>query len=245
MCTLQVPSRFVGGCLASLLFVAPSSLRAQTGMVSPPAGPAANGHRIMRLGVAASGVVQKILVADGSRVDAGQILLQVDCRPLEEETKSRTANVEAAQAAFERTRNGSRIDEIAIGEANVGVAQARAEEAHAAFARLAGLSEDISVTRAQLLEVERDARITAAQLEDAKKRVALQKAGSRAEDVIEAQAKRDVAAADLSEARAQIDQCSVRAPVSGVVQVVVTVGEIVSTAIPVTLLQLTPDQPTP
>ena len=193
------------------------------------------------LGVAASGVVKKILVKDGAHVEAGQIVLQLDCRPLEFEIKTREANRDAAEAAFERTRNGPRIDEIAIGEANLGVAQARAEESQAAYARLEGLTEGVSVTKAQLLEGRREARVTAAQLEDARKRLALLHAGSREEDIAEALARRDAASAAVEEAQAQLDQCSLRAPVSGVIEMVATIGEFVSVSIPATLARLTPD----
>jgi multidrug resistance efflux pump len=226
---------------AALVLVAlgpPSSLLAQT---PQPARPPATGNRVLLLGVSASGLIQKILVADGSHVNAGQVLLQIDCRPLEEEIKLRTAGLAAAQAAFERTRNGPRPEEIQIGEANLGVAQARADEAHDAFGRANALTQGVTITRAQLLEVQRDARVTAAQLEDARKRLALLKAGSRHEDIEEAAARREEASAGLAEANARLDQCSIRAPVSGVVQVTATLGQFVSAFVPTTLLQLTED----
>jgi multidrug resistance efflux pump len=201
--------------------------------------------RVLSLGIAASGVVAKLLVADGAHVDAGQIVLQLDCRPLEAEIKLRTADREAAEAAYERTKNGPRIDEIAIGEANVGVAQARAEEAQAAYARLLAMTEGVSVTRAQLLEGRRDARVTAAQLDDARKRLALLQAGSREEDIAESLARRDAAAAELELAEARLEQCSLRAPAAGTVQLVATLGEFVSIAIPTTLARLTPDGAAP
>ena len=246
---LGYSSRNLGICVTSAVLLlaalgAPYDLRAQTVTTSPPLARAPTiGSRVLLLGVAASGVIQKVLVADGSHVDAGQVLLQIDCGPLEEEIKLRAASLEAAQAAFERTRNGPRPEEIAIGEANVGVAQARAEEAHDALGRATALTEGITITRAQFLETQRNARVTAAQLEDARKRLALLKAGSRQEDIAEALAKRNVAAAGLAEAKAQLDRCSVRAPVAGVVQVTATLGQFVSTHVPATLLQLTENSP--
>jgi multidrug resistance efflux pump len=200
--------------------------------------------KVMQLGVAASGVVAKILVVNGAHVDAGDPLLQLDCRPFEREIEVRKSALAAAQAAFERTRNGSRPDEIAIGEANVGVAQARADEAGDAYARLKGLTEGVSVTRAQLLESRRDARVTAAQLEDARKRLALLQAGSRPEDIAEQTAKRDQAAAELSLGQSQLEQCTVHAPAAGVVQVLATPGQYVSTSVPAVLARLTPDAAT-
>ena len=204
--------------------------------------PAGRG-KAMPLGVAASGVVQKIMVVDGAHVEAGQLLLQLDCRPLEAAIRVRVASRAAAEAAYERTRNGTRPDEIAIGEANVGVALARAEEAEAAYGRLTALTEGVTVTRAQILQDQRDARVTAAQLEDARKRLALLVAGSRAEDIAEALARRDAAAAAVDEAQAQLDQCSLRAPAAGVVEMLASPGQFVSVAVPAVLARLTADPP--
>jgi HlyD family secretion protein len=212
---------------------------AASGAAAAP-GDAPSAGKPLLLGVAVSGVVAKLLVPDGAHVDAGQVLLQIDCRPLEAEIKMRGADRDAAEAAYERARNGSRPDEVAIGEANVGVARARAEESADAYARLKALTEGVSVTRAQLLEGRRDARITSAQLEDSLKRLALLQTGSRQEDIAEALAKRDAAAAALDEARARLDQCSVRAPVAGTARFDVTLGQFVSVAVPATLVRLTP-----
>jgi multidrug resistance efflux pump len=67
-------------------------------------------------------------------------------------------------------------------------------------------------------------------------------AGTRAEDVSEAAAKRDSAAALLEEAKALFEQCFLRAPAAGSVKVLATPGQFVSTNVPVTLVQLTPKE---
>ena len=208
------------------------------------AASAADAAKPLQLGVAVSAVVANILVAEGAHVQAGETILQMDCRPLEQEIKVRTADLAAAEAVYERVRNGPRPDDIAIGEANVGVAQARSEEAADTYNRLKALTEGVSVAKAQLLEARRDARISAAQLNDAQKRLELLHAGSRAEDVAEGLARHDSAAAELSLAQAKQDQCTVHAPVAGVVELRVTLGQYVSEAVPTTLAVLTPDAPT-
>jgi multidrug resistance efflux pump len=76
---------------------------------------------------------------------------------------------------------------------------------------------------------------------DARKKLALLNAGSRAEDIAEAKARRDGAAAFLGEGKADLDQCSVRAPAAGTVKILVTVGQFLSTYAPATLVQLTLD----
>jgi multidrug resistance efflux pump len=120
-------------------------------------------------------------------------------------------------------------------------AVARAEEARAALDRANAMEVGVAITRAQLLVVERDSRVAAALLLDARKKLALLNAGSRAEDIAEAKARRDGAAAFLGEGKTDLDQCSVRAPAAGTVKILVTVGQFVSTYAPATLIQLTLD----
>lgn len=99
----------------------------------------------------------------------------------------------------------------------------------------------VAITLAQPLVVERDSRVADAVLMDARKKLALLEAGSRAEDVAEAKAKRDQAAAFLEEGKAEFDQCTVRVPAPGTVKVLVTLGQYVSTFAPTTLVRLKPD----
>jgi len=229
-----------GSMLAALVL----ALHGAPALAQSTAGPAASApshSRALNLGVAKSGVVQSILVRDGAHVEKGQILVQLDCRPLEREIAFRAASLAAAEAAYERVRNGPRPEEIAIGEAGVGVAEARAEEARAALDRASAMPIDVAITRAQLLVVERDSRIAGAQLLDARKKLALLRAGSRAEDVAEALARRDAAAAFLDEGKADLEQCSVKAPAPGSVRVLATLGEFVSVLSQTPLVELTAD----
>ncbi len=195
----------------------------------------------MMLGIARSGVVQTIDVADGEHVEAGHVLVVLDCGPLAKDIGVRAASLQAAEANYQRVVNGPRPEEIAIGEAAVGVAVARAEEARAALDRANAMEVGVSITLAQRLVTQRDSRVADALLMDARKKLALLKAGSRAEDIAEAKAKRDQAGAFLQEGNAELDQCTVRAPVAGTVKVLVTVGQYVSTYAPTTLVQLKPD----
>ena len=163
---------------------------------------------VMALGVAQTGVVQAIDVADGAHVATGQVLLELDCEPLHKEIAVRKANLDAAEAAYERTVNGPRPEEIAIGEAGLGVAVARADEARAALDRAHAMEVGVAITVAQLLVVERDSRVADAILMDARKKLALLNAGSRAEDIAEARAKRDSAAAFLDEGKADVSSAA-------------------------------------
>ena len=196
----------------------------------------------MSIGVAATGIVSEILVHEGSRVQAGQLLVKLDCAPHEADVRTRQAHLAAAQATYDRYRNGSRPDEIAVGEAVVGYSQARAEEAEKALQRTLELQEGVTVTTARVLEVKRDARIAAAQLAEARAQLNLLRAGSREEDIRQAKALRDAAAADLDASRDRLDQCSVNAPVDGVVlDVLINQGQFLSLAVPQPLLHIVRD----
>lgn len=195
---------------------------------------------VMRLGVGATGVIEKIFVRDGDHVEAGKVLLSLDCHPLEAEIKVRTNRLAELQAAFERTRNGPRPQEIAIGEANLVGARARAEQTRQALERATALRQGVSTTLAIVEQLQGTARVAAAELEDAKKTLDLLRAGSRVENIREAQARRDTAEALVAESNARLNQCSVRAPAAGKVKLLATVGQLVSTMAPVTVALITP-----
>ena len=54
----------------------------------------------MALGVAQSGVLRAIDVVDGAHVEAGQVLVELDCEPLRKEIDVRAANLAAADAVY-------------------------------------------------------------------------------------------------------------------------------------------------
>jgi HlyD family secretion protein len=200
--------------------------------------------RRMLIGTAATAIVKEVLLGPGVRVQAGELLVSLDCRPIEAELQARRALLASSEALAERARNGPRVEEIAVAEAAVGYSTARAEEARKTFERAQALREGVSVTQARVLETQRDARITAAQLEEARARLALLRAGTRVEDVADAKARRDAAAAQVAETQARLDQCFVRAPVDGaVVEIFVTPGQLVSSAVPTPLLSFAPAAP--
>jgi multidrug resistance efflux pump len=100
----------------------------------------------MSLGVAVSGVVSQVLVREGQRVRATQLLATIDCRPIEADLRGREAQVRSAQATFDRYRIGSRPDEIAVGEAAVRYSTARSDEAGKALERADAMREGITIT---------------------------------------------------------------------------------------------------
>jgi multidrug resistance efflux pump len=209
--------------------------------LSASAQPAPNKPGILTVGASRGGVIQSILVQNGEHVEKGQVLAQLECRPFEKKIEARTALRAAAQAAFERVRNGPRPEEVEIGEAEVGVAEARADEARATLGRADALQPNVTISRAELQAVQRSSRVAEALLEQARKRLTLLRAGSRAEDVAEAKARLAAATASLDQASVELDECSVRAPAAGAVQLIATLGQYVSIYAPTPIALITSD----
>jgi HlyD family secretion protein len=200
------------------------------------------GSELFSLGTAATGTISQLLVKPGDHVQAGQPLLRVDCRDLEGEVAARQSDLAASEAIFARVTHGSRPEEIAIGEANVNLANARLHEAQKEFDRAQSLHEGVTITRVQIDQAERDARMAEAMLEEVRAKLVLLKVGSREEDITEAHARRDAAKARLDEAAARLAYCTVAAPISGVIlSTRVSPGQLVSSMAPATLMTMVDD----
>ena len=234
-------AKILGAVLLLAMFAVPVHMLGQSAVFTAP-GRAEGAGSPLSIGVAATGLVSDIAVQEGSRVQAGQLLLQLACSAQEADVRTRQAQLAAADATYDKFRNGPRPDEIAVGRAVVNFSEARADEADKTLQRTLSLQEGVTVTAARVLEVRRDARIAAAQLTEAHAQLNLLRAGSREEDVRQAKALRDAAAAELDASRARLAQCSVRAPVSGVVlDVLVNRGQFLSLAVPQPLMHIVPD----
>jgi HlyD family secretion protein len=217
--------------------------------VSPPADAAMSApgrvegrSDTLSLGTSATGTIAELLVSPGTRVAAGQHLVKIECGPIERELDARKSDLDAAEAAFLRTLHGPRVEEIAIGVANVNLADARLREAQRSLDRIHALHEGFTVTRVQIDQAERDARMAAALVDEVRAKLALLHAGSREEDITETRSRRDAARRRVEETTARLARCSVDAPTAGIVLATnVSPGQLVSTMAPVTLLTMVDD----
>ena len=200
------------------------------------------GSDVLSLGTSATGTIAELLVKAGDRVQAGQHLVRVECRNIERELEARESDLAASEAVFARISHGSRPEEIAIGVANVNLAEARLHEAEKQFQRAQTPHEGVTVTRVQIDQAERDARIAAAMLEEVRAKLILLKVGSREEDIAEARSRRDAAKGRVEEAAARLGYCTVDAPINGIIlRTHVSPGQLVSSMAPVTLITMVDD----
>ncbi len=89
-------------------------------------------HRTADLSFKSSGRVQTILVSEGDLVTAGQPLVQLETRNLEQIVLQAEAGLVQAQANLSKAKAGARPEEVASAEAAVAIAEANARSAEAA-----------------------------------------------------------------------------------------------------------------
>ncbi|MCA9217149.1 MAG: HlyD family efflux transporter periplasmic adaptor subunit [Planctomycetales bacterium] len=224
----------------------------------------------IRVGSRIGGRVQEVLIEEGERVTAGQKLFELEPYDLLEREQEAVERLAIRQAEHQRLVNGFRVQEVAQAKARFEQQQAlleklragpRTEEIQAARARVhvaeaeltlakrkfdrreellstnAAAREEYEVASEQLnaasglLEVrkeelalllagtrEEEIHEAEARVEEARQAWILTQSGSREEEVQSAKAARDAAAAALAVIRAQKEELIVKSPVDGVIE---------------------------
>ena len=80
------------------------------------------------LGLAAGGRISQVLVKEGDRVEANQVLVRLDSRQQAAAVAQAEAALKGAQSRFDELKAGARPQEIAAAEAGLAGAQARFDE---------------------------------------------------------------------------------------------------------------------
>jgi HlyD family secretion protein len=174
------------------------------------------------------GVVAEVFIEVGKEVKAGDPLFRLDDRHLKAELGVRQAMLASAQAALKKLEDQPRSEEKPIAEARVQEARAMLIDAREQHDRAAQGSRSGAVTEDELFRRRNAVTTAAATLARAEAEQRLLLAGSWKAD-------RDVAAAQVAMAQAQVEQTKteldrlrVTAPVTGrVLQKNVRVGEYV------------------
>ncbi len=154
------------------------------------------------------GRVSEILVDEGDRVEAQDLLAVIDAAPVEDRARQAEAEIAAAQANLARLQNGNRSQDIAAAQARVDAAAAAVTEAQSDLARREPLVAAGAISRNQWEETRLAARTAEARLREARAGLSLQQAGARGEDIAaaraaveRAQAARAATSTDLGDTR--------------------------------------------
>lgn len=187
--------------------------------------------RRLNLNPKTAGRLDQLLVEQGDRVDAGQVVARMDSRELQAQRQQALAELARVKANLDLLRSGNRPE--AIGQAQASVNQAQAEVA-AAQTRLnlaaqraernQALASDGAISRDRLDEVMNEQRSAQANLEQAQARynnavqqLRLQRNGARSQEIAQAAAQVAAAQANLQAIDTQLEDTIIRAPFAGVI----------------------------
>lgn len=169
----------------------------------------------VNLSLGLGGEIEEILVEEGERVEAGQLLLRLDDAELRTGVQQAEASLAVARAQLAQLQAGPRPEEIAAAQANLDAAQAALDAAAAERQRLgAGITEaEIAAAEAQVASALSQQRIAQNAHEDTMEcyKVTLPGGGTRevcpALGRLEEEARYNLYAANeaLASAQAQLD----------------------------------------
>jgi len=169
------------------------------------------------LGPKVTGRVTEVLVREGDRVKAGDVLVRVDLGETKVAVEREQAGVRAAEARAQDLQAGSRSAEIGLAEAEVA-------DRRAAVALAAKEAQRQSALAAEGIAAPRDRDQARTELERARaalsvseERLALTREGSRPKQTAAARAEADRAAAVLEQSVVVAKEGEILAPADGVV----------------------------
>lgn len=182
------------------------------------------------LSFSVSGIVAEVLVTEGDKVEAGQVLVKLECKELQARYRNALAELAKAQAKCNLTNNGLRPQEVTMKQAILAQQRALCAGAEADFERTKRLFERGAVSQQQF-DKDRTAYLKAqADLQQAEADLEMARVGSRSEDISAASAEVAAAQAKVQEIQANIVQTELRAPFSGTIASIdLKPGEFVTT----------------
>ncbi|GAA5235670.1 biotin/lipoyl-binding protein [Verticiella sediminum] len=178
--------------------------------------------------------VASLAVREGARVDAGQILFELDSPEVAAKASQARAAVAAAQAVADKADEGARSEDIRAAQANWKRAVAGAELARATYRRVDNLYREGVLTRQKRDEALAQARSSDELANAARAQYDQALAGARLEDKAAAQAQVRQAEGALAEVEAAREETRGRSPQAGEVSKrMADVGELVPAGFPV------------
>jgi HlyD family secretion protein len=183
--------------------------------------------------------IAAVLVQEGDRVKAGQILARLDVRRLKPQVEEAEAREAAQHQVVERLHNGSRPQEIAEARANVESARADAINARQQYERRKVLAANSIVSQQDLDNAKAALDVAAAKLAAIQKILDLAIAGPRKEEIGQAEAQLRADEAQAAFLRQELADAQLLAPADAVVRArLMEPGEMASPQKPVLSLAI-------
>ena len=164
-----------------------------------------------------SGRIAAIGPEEGQRVEAGQVVAELDKGPFKDRLSAAQAQLQVAEAELAKTRAGNRPQEIARAEAGLTEAEAALSRSKQDYERRSALVKDGAISRQAFDATASQYEIAQAQVKSAQEALSLAREGARAEDRESAVARVEAARADVASAKTNLADTSLTAPNAGTV----------------------------
>jgi len=161
--------------------------------------------------------IVRVDVREGERVDAGQVLLQLDDSRTRAQLSAAQAEVERRRAQLEELRVGPRVEEIERARASLDAALAEEREARDNYRRFHALGGDNYVSQSEIDSAKAAADAAAAQVESARAALLELQRGTRSEEIVQGEAALQQAEAESRAQAVLLEKLTVQAPRNGLV----------------------------
>lgn len=220
----------------SLAIVAPALIAGCLDTEQPLALGTLERDRVALTATAAE-IVLELPVAEGSPVTKGTLLVQLDDRQQHAEVERAKAQVAQAEAHLQQLRNGPRDQDIAAARAQVAGAEADLREAEITYERNAELLGRKAVSQAEVDRTKALRDAASARLDEAKEHLGELLAGTRPEEISQAEAELNAVRAELDYKQALLAELTVVATRDGVIDSLPwNLGERVTVGSPVAVM---------
>src|SRR5262245_20377070 len=173
-------------------------------------------HQIQVSPIEVSGRIVTLFVEEGKRFNAGDVLAEIDRSSFEADFFEAEAGLQGARVRLDELKNGSRPEEIDLAYAELKETEESLKQAKLDYERNKNLSS--SALSAKEFEQAQYAYTSLLQkVEKLKKTYELVRIGPRRERIQAAEAEVKLAEARLKRAKWRMDNCTIRAPVSGTI----------------------------
>lgn len=163
------------------------------------------------------GWIQKVSVVEGAAVRAGDELALLDARLVEADVAKAAASVAEKEATLARLKRGYLPQEIEVARYEVRKCQAQAAALQAEAAALRPLRKNNEVPELQLQKLESSLQAAEAGQAAAEAKLKQLLAGTPREEIAEAQARLEMAKAELATATLNRQLCRITSPITGTV----------------------------
>ncbi|WP_323845351.1 HlyD family secretion protein [Microbulbifer magnicolonia] len=170
--------------------------------------------RIALLAPAAEKIVA-VHVREGERLDAGQVVLQLDDRNTRAQLAAAQAEVARLRASLEELENGPRSEEIARARASLAAARAEEKDARQNYQRLRQLGGEDFISQADIDRAKATADTASARVESDQAALLELQRGTRSEEIVQGEAALAQAEAQAEAQAVVLQKLTLQAPRGG------------------------------